>query len=106
MFHAGAFDTEADADQVMTVAGTLSQLFIRLDGQAGAGGTGKKWDFVVRKNGSDTSVGCSVVETARNCSDEENSVDFAAGDRIAIKSTPGAPNPAPRVMRWTARYAN
>ncbi len=98
--------TESDVEQMMPVAGTLSNLYVRLDGAAGAAGSGRSYTFTVRKNGTtDTAVTCTVLETATLCSDTTNSATFSAGDLISIKSDPSATAPTARAMRWSAKFA-
>lgn len=100
MFDGTVSATEGDVDQAMPVAGTLSDLRVRLDTAPGAG---KSYAFTVRKNGADTSVTCTVSEAATSCSDTTNTAIFFSGDLISIESVPtGTPTAA--AMRWTAKY--
>src|SRR5205809_871138 len=101
----GAANTsEALVQQEMTVAGTLSNLRIRLS--ATAGGTGASYTFTVRKNATSTSVTCTITDGASTCSDATNSVTFAAGDLISIQAVPSTTVvPTDNLdVRWTARY--
>lgn len=52
-----------------------------------APGAGTQRDFVIRKNGSDTVLGCSIIDTAVSCS-SSTAVAFSKGDLVDIKSTP------------------
>lgn len=105
MFHGGDFSTEAEADQVVPVTGTLSYFSVRLEGSPGAAASAKAYTFTVRKNGADTTITCMTFEVTMNCSDTTNSVGFSAGDLITIGVQPSLANPAPLAMRWTAKFA-
>jgi len=105
MFNSYRSATESDVEQVMPVAGTLSNLYVRLDGTAGAAASGRSYTFTVRKNTADTAVTCTILETATSCSDATNSVAFSAGDLISVKSVPSATAPTARAMRWSATFA-
>jgi hypothetical protein len=93
--------SEAAVDQAMPAAGTISNLRVRLSGAPGAG---TSYTFLVRKNGVDTAVTCTVSGTATECSDLANSIAFSAGDLISVRSEPTS-NPAARTMRWTATFS-
>ena len=95
---------ESAVDQVMTVAGLLSDLYVRLDGSPG--GT-SSYTFTVRKNGLDATLTCAISGASTSCSDTNpaNSVSFSAGDLISVKSVPSATNPTARSMRWTAKFS-
>ena len=88
----------------MTVAGTLSQLRVRLS--AAAGGAGSSYVFTVRKGGVNTSVTCTASAGASSCSDTTNSVSFAAGNLISVLADPSSPTqPTDNLeVRWTAKY--
>ena len=102
--NAGIADaTEAQVQQEMTVAGTLSQLRIRLSAAAGGGTT--SYTFNVRRNGVNTGVTCTATGAATSCSDTTNSIAFSAGDRISIQAVPSATPPTDNLeVRWTAKY--
>jgi hypothetical protein len=104
MFNSRSSTTESNIEQIVPVGGTLSNLYVRLDGTPGGASTGKSYTFTVRKNGADTTVTCTILETATTCSDTTNSVTFNAGDRISIK-TVASGGPTGREMRWTANFA-
>ena len=101
MFNAGVSSSESDIQQPMPVAGTLSNFYAILDGSPG---NGNSYTFIVRKNGTDTTVTCTISDTDTISSDLTNSVDFDAGDLISIMATP-ASNPAASSMRWTAQFS-
>ena len=92
---------ESDVQQAITVGGTLSDLRIRLSDPPGGDGT---IAFVVRKNGADTAVRCTVRGTRTKCDSPAGaSVAFNAEDLIAVQSS-GSSMASPR-MTWTAKYA-
>jgi hypothetical protein len=102
MFVSGSNASEALVQQPMPVAGTLKNLFLRLDA-ALAGGTSIA--YTVRKSGAATTVTCTITTAggAATCSDLTHSVAFAAGDLISIGTTrTGAV--AATGTRWTAQY--
>jgi len=92
---------ESAVAQVLPVGGTLSRFNVLLNG---APGGNKSYAFVVRKNGADTAVGCTVSGGSTvSCSDPVNTVTFAADDTIAIKVTPSG-SPSTRRMGWTGKF--
>jgi hypothetical protein len=94
-FYSDVDPTEASVQQALPIAGTLSSLAIRLMAAPAAQVT-----FVVRKNGVDTALRCSITG-ATTCTDVVNSVVFAAGDLITLRSS--TTNTATR-LQWSARY--
>ena len=95
------FASEAPEQQVMPVAGEVSNLYIRLHIAPGAG---KKFIFVVRKNGSDGAITCEVAGAVdTTCSDLTNTVTFAVGDLITIQAE-ALSLPSRADMRWTAMF--
>jgi hypothetical protein len=101
MFDAGRSGTESDVQQPMPAAGTVSNFYVILDGSPGSHNS---YTFIVRKNGEDTTVACTISDSDTEGSDLTNSVDFNAGDYISIMVTP-ASNPTARSMRWTAKFS-
>jgi FlaG/FlaF family flagellin (archaellin) len=101
MFDTGISATESDVQQSMPVAGTVSNFYVILDGSPGSSSS---FTFVVRKNGADTSVTCTISGTDTIGSDPTNSVSFAAGDYISIMVTP-ANMPTAASMCWTAQFS-
>jgi hypothetical protein len=105
MFDSLRSPDETAVQQQVPFAGTLSRLHVRLDGTAGASGSGEFYTFTIRLNGSDTAVTCTILETATNCSDSVNTVLFNAGDLLSLGVVPSASNPTTRAMRWTAQFS-
>jgi FlaG/FlaF family flagellin (archaellin) len=102
MFESNRSQVENENQQFMPVAGTVSHFYVILNGSPG---NNRWYTFVVRKNGADTPVTCTIAGTNTTGSDLTNSVSFAAGDYISIMSTPSAANPTGRSMLWTAQFA-
>ena len=102
MFESNRSIVERENQQFIPVAGTLSSFYVTLNGSPG---TNHWFTFVVRKNGADTPVTCTIAGTNTTGSDLSNSVSFAAGDYISIISTPSAANPTGRSMLWTAQFS-
>jgi len=102
MFESNRSQVERENQQFLPVAGTVSDFYVTLDGSPG---NNRWYTFVVRKNGADTSVTCTISGTDTTGFDLTNSVSFAAGDYISIMSTPSAANPTGRSMLWTAKFS-
>jgi len=102
MFNNDISDTESDVWQSMPVAGTLSNFYVILN--AAPGGS-KSYTFVVRRDGVDTSVTCTILGTNTTGSDLANSVSFAAGNYISIMVTPSDDKPKEEAMSWTATFS-
>lgn len=101
MFESNRSQVENENQQFMPVAGTVSNFYVILNGSPG---NNHWYTFVVRKNGADTPVTCTIAGTNTTGSDLTHSVSFAAGDYISIMVTPSAANPTGRVMLWTAKF--
>ena len=104
-----ASSMESTVRQIVPVAGTLSNLSVRLGAAPGNGSGEQKWDFTVRKsvagaNSEDTAVTCEIVEAATTCTSSAT-VTFAAGDMLSIEADPtGASGNNPN--NWSsARWA-
>ena len=97
---AGISDVESESQQFMTMAGTASDFSVVLDTEPGAG---KSYTFIVRKNGVDTPVTCTISGMDTLGSDLTDSVSFASGDYIVIMVTPSG-NPTAAAMCWTAKF--
>ena len=101
MFTSGQGSDEADFQDVMTVAGTISQFFVR---QGTATGAGRNNVWTLRKNGSVTALTCTVPAAATTCSDTTNSVSFSVGDLISVQLTAGAGGGTNTPANWTAKF--
>ncbi len=70
-----------------------------LSGEPGA--APNSYAFTVMKNGAITGITCTVAGPGPvSCNDTTNSVEFAAGDLIALRSIPTS-NPTARTLRWS-----
>jgi hypothetical protein len=95
--------TESLVQQEMTVAGTLSNLRIRL--AANNAVAGSTYTFTVRKNAANAVVSCQIGNGQSSCGDSTHSVAFLAGDLISISAVPSATQPTDSLdVRWTAKY--
>ena len=95
--------TEALVQQELTVAGTLSNLRIRL--AANNAVSSSTYTFTVRKTGVNTAVTCQIGNGQSSCVDSTHSVAFLAGDLISISAVPSATQPTDSLdVRWTAKY--
>jgi hypothetical protein len=99
VFNAGVSEFENENWQRMPVSGNISNFYVVLDVSPGSG---KSYTFVVRKNGVDTSITCTISDTNTTGSDLTHSVSFTAGDYISICVIPSAGSPTAALMRWTA----
>jgi hypothetical protein len=92
---------EDDVQQVVTVAGTIDSLHIRL---TTAPGLGRSYAFAARRNGVDTALSCTVSGSEQSCADTTSTAAFASGDLLSIRVTPiGTPVGAD--LSWTARLS-
>jgi Collagen triple helix repeat (20 copies) len=94
-FYLGAFltssatKTEGNVQQVLPLAGTISNLAVKLGSSPGST---DEWKFTVRKNGEGTAVSCTVSASGTSCTNA-NTVAFATGDQISLEADPnGGPN--------------
>jgi hypothetical protein len=107
LFNAFSTQTLTEAEQVMPVSGTVSQFHVRISGSPSSGDS---YTFTVLKNGSPVTVAsvvqlrCVISDAATTCSSTTGSIQYSAGDRIAIEADPNS-DPDVRRMRWTAKFA-
>jgi hypothetical protein len=87
--------TEANEQTIWPCPGTFSNLIVNLDGAPGTLGSGKGWTFTLRKNGVDTALTVTIMETATTARDIVNTVTVAAGDLLTLGgvaiSSPASP---------------
>ncbi|PYN86761.1 MAG: hypothetical protein DMD87_17285 [Candidatus Rokuibacteriota bacterium] len=84
---------------VVPRAGTIKNLFAAVSVAPGAS---KSWAFMVRKNGVDQSLTCTISgASATSASDTSHSFTVAAGDEIEIKIVPTS-TPAAAKAEWSA----
>ena len=74
--------TEAGSEEVSSINGTLKDMYIQLGTAPGAG---KSRTFVVRVNGADTALTCTISDTATTGNFTGGTVALAEGDLVDIK---------------------
>jgi hypothetical protein len=99
-FNSAVSGQESVVEQTMPVAGTVTGLFVTLDGPAAEGQGG--YAFTVRRNGVSTALACGIAVASLQCS-TSGTVPFAAGDTLSLM-VDALSGPTPRAMRWTAAF--
>lgn len=94
--------TEANRRSVVPAAGTLKSLYIAHNTAPTAG---RSFAYTIQKNGADTSLNCTISDTATTCNDTIDTVSFAAGDTLSIKSVPSGTPVAPATMQISAVFS-
>jgi hypothetical protein len=96
--------TRANFEQVLSVGGTASTLYVHLSLPPGTDNRG--WTFGVALNGAATALGCQITGTvATDCSNTVDTVAFVAGQRISFVITTTASTPANRpAASWSIEY--
>jgi hypothetical protein len=79
--------TLADREVVAPHAGTLRNFYVKLTVAPDSGAGTQSHILTVMKNGVATGLTVTISDTATTGSDTSNTVDVAAGDLLAIKST-------------------
>jgi hypothetical protein len=104
MFNSLVNANEAFVNVAVPVAGTLSNLDVRLNGTVGA--APRSYTFNVRVNGVDVGTPtCTISGALTSCTDAVTSVAVGAGDLVSIRVVPSATAPTARMMRWSARFS-
>ena len=96
-----------EAEFIMPVDGDMSHFSVTLSMRPGLTGTGRFFTFTVLKDGSPTTLACTVFELATSCSDLGDVVSFVAGEKLVIQVTAGASgagHPENANARWSAAY--
>jgi hypothetical protein len=92
--------SEPSVQQVIPVAGTVSNLFVRLGSTPNNGGGTQKWAFSVRKNASSSgAINCEITENESTCS-SPTELSFSAGDQISLQATPSGTPSGWNTLRW------
>jgi hypothetical protein len=104
MFTDRSGSSESQVQQVMTVAGTVTNLHVRLNSTL-SGSQTPVYTFTMRVNGSTPAnpLTCQIQSGEIACSDTTNAVTFAVGDLISIMVVDSG-NPNMRDVRWTAKF--
>lgn len=93
--------SETSRKTMISTGGTIKKLYVSLTGTAD---TAKSYVFTVYKNGSSTSLTCTVSGASdTTCSDTSNSFSVAAGDYITIQSAPSG-TPTVRDAKWSVVF--
>lgn len=92
--------TEANAQEIISGSGTMSDLFVELTTAPGVGNT---VTITLMLNGVASALTCTVSGTATTASDTTNTVTVSAGDKISYKWVTSAANSAAR-LRITSKY--
>lgn len=82
--------TETTVQMVIPSAGNIVGMYVEMVGGDPDNGAGTDaYQFTLRVNAADqTGIQCTVSETATTCNDVTGSVALAAGDNLAVESTP------------------
>jgi hypothetical protein len=93
--------TENNRHIVFPTGGTIDRL--RVEASA-APGAGTSRSYTLRKNAADTTLTCSIADTAVSSSDLSNSVTVAAGDMLAIAVAVTAGTPSAGSTKVSFRF--
>ncbi len=83
----GLVASSAAAEQPMGVPGTVDNLYINMSVAPGAGASVA---YTLVKNGSDSTLTCTVSDLATTCNDTAHPITVVAGDLLAWKIVPSA----------------
>jgi hypothetical protein len=92
----------------MAVAGTLSQFRFYAASNERVPGVGESLTVTVRKNFNDTNVSCTFTGIQTQCSNLTDTVTFAAGDFLTIKTVASSTSAYPSggtTALWSAQFA-
>ena len=100
---AGSFAVQTTSASIavpIPFGAVVNNLQVRLSSFPGLGTPAKSYAFTVLRNGSATSLACTVSGgVATSCSGTDTTV-WTAGDTIALQSTPSN-NPTSRTVTWS-----
>jgi hypothetical protein len=82
----------------MIQSGTLSHFMVHFTANVS-----KNTVLVVNRNGAATTVACTVAENSNSCSDNTDTVAFAASDTILVSATYAGANSGTNPS-WSATY--
>lgn len=83
----GSSATESNT-KMLFPACSIYSMYALLTGPPGAGGSGKRYTYTLRKNAADETLTFAVAETAENGHDTTHTVSVADGDFINYKAAP------------------
>jgi hypothetical protein len=79
---------KAGSQGIVSTPGTIKNLRVELSAAPGTGGSGKKYDITLYKNGVVQLLTVSIFETATTGTDLSNQIAVIAGDLITIEVKP------------------
>lgn len=102
--YAGSTTTQENAKGILPTDGSVSAFYVRL---SVAPGVGTSRTYTLQKGGSNTSLACTISDTATTCSDTNgaHAVALVAGDNIEISETQSGSVAAASAqigMKWVA----
>jgi len=92
---ASAWGTAATTQNVMPVAGTLKNFYVKIDTTNPSGKT-----FAIYKNGVDTAITLTIPNGSTTGNDLSHTVSFVAGDTISVHATGGDGVTSTGIVRW------
>jgi len=90
-------------ESVIPADGIISNLYVELNI---APSSGDAYQFTLIKNGSPTSLTCTISGSATTCNDVANNIIFAPGDTAAIEFTPSGSAPTSPFARWSMKWVS
>lgn len=98
-----AWETTAGfAWQLVSHAGKIKNLYVRLDGTPGAG---KQYAFTLMVNDVASALTCTIADLNTQGSDLINEVNVSPGDRVNLQCVPTG-TPTARDAMWTTTFQN
>jgi len=94
--------TEANKTSVVPSAGNFDDFKIELQNAPGAGASGDKFVFTVLLDGSSTTLGCEVLETATSCTDSD-AFTVTVGQQVTLQVVPTS-SPTVGNARWSLTW--
>lgn len=92
--------TQTNRDLTLTVATTLSTLYVEV---GTAPGSGTSYTFTVYKNGTATALSATISDTNTSATNTVDSVSFAAGDTVSMAVTPANSPASTANTSWNMR---
>lgn len=86
--------TESTRNQIVSTSGTFKELRVELDGDPGAGNS---YAFTVMKDGSPTSITCTISGTDTTCNDMVNTSAATANSLYSLRIVPTSTPDAQRI---------
>lgn len=93
-------NTQTNRDTVVPHDLTLDRLRVEV---TTAPGVGRSWTFALMKNGAATGLTCTISGANTSAEDLSNTVSYAAGDTISIRSVPSGTPSSTGNLWWSVR---